>query len=764
MAASPLLPGLGAPVAPGPAAMPMQPPPGMPMGMPGAGMPGMMPGMAPAMPQAPLDPVEAYIPEAEWPDLYERKRAEYRDDLEHWSKWREEARKDFAFRDGDQWDERTRQLLEGQKRPASTFNTVGAMIKAVAGYEVANRQEPRFIQRNMGAAGISELTTAGARYFRDQTHAEHHESAAFRDAATCGIGCTEAYIDYDDDEDGRYRKRKVSVLEVLPDSRAVEDNLADGKRVHRARRMRVSEALDMFSDIEGIERKDLHAAWADDDSLGKPIRNERPDAYADPGDDEYPDTREIVVVETQWWEFVPTVRFLDPFTGRMRRLSRERFSLLSERMLAMGEQAPRGAPGKKKVWFRAFLGAKVLSVTGTPVQGHFTYQFITGERDEVKGTYYGLVRNLRDPQQFLNKLISNMTHILNTNAKGGIVAERGAFEDDRRAAEDWAKPDSIVFANAGTLSNPMGPKFTPKPQTQVNPAYFQLTDFAMGMGPRVSGLNAEFLGMQTTDQAGVLEYQRRQSTVTILATAFDNLKLYRKQDGDYILRLMQEYLSDGRLVRIVGEEGQRFLPLNRDVTVGDYEVIVDDAPTSPNMKEQQWQVIQTMMPLLQPIVGNNPEAIAELMKDAPLAESRKAKLYEILMRKPDPQQVAQQQAMQAEQMQAQRARAYAEINKTDATAEKARADALKTIAETVTPFLDVPPVLEGPFPVMPAAPMMPPQPPMGPGMPQNAPQAAMMPQGAPQPMPMAPAPQQPAMPRSPVPPVQIPPGLRVLGA
>lgn len=754
------MPGLGAPMAP--AGMPMQPgmPPGMAPPMPGMMPAGMMPPGMPAPAPQPDPVIVPEIPEEMWPDLYKELRSKYQTDLDHWADWRDEARKDFEFVAGKQWDEQTERILKSQMRPASTFNTVGAMIKAVAGYEVANRQEPRYIQRNMGAAGISELTTAGAKYFRDNTHAEHQESAAFRDAMTCGIGCTEALIDYDDNEDGDYVKRKVSVFEMVPDSAARADNLSDAKRIFRARTMRVSDARDMFPEVENP--KDLHAAWASDDVAGRVLHDDRPDAYENP-DDEFPDSRDIIVVEAQWYEFVPYMRFVDPQTGQMRRLPRSAFEVLSERMLALGMPAPRAALTRKKVFYRAFLGARVLEVSETPVQGHFTYQFITCERDETKGTFYGLVRSLRDPQQFLNKLISNITHILNTNAKGGAMAERGAFENDREASANWAKPESIVWMNPGALSGPQGPRVQPKFQSPINPAFFQLVDFSMGMGPRVTGLNAEFLGMQQQDQAGVLEYQRRQSSVTILATAFDNLKLYRERDGLYTLRLMQEYLSDGRLIRIVGEEGQRFLPLNRDATVGEYEVIVDDAPTSPNMKEQQWATIQALLPILQPMVGGKPEAIAELMKDAPLAESRKAKLAEILMAKPDPQ--AQQR--QAEVDAAQKAQAYARINKDDATAEKARADALKSFAETVTPFLQVPSVLEGPFPVQPLMPppMMPGMPPQGmpPQMPQNGPQAAMRPPMAPMGQPMPPMPPQsaPGVPGGPVP---VPPGLRAPGA
>lgn len=690
--------------------------------------PGM--GMPPQPPAMPEPEPEVTIPEEEWDELHRDLKAKYQDGLDHWGPWREEARKDFEFVAGDQWDEETKNLLKSQLRPAMTFNTIGAMIDSIAGYEVANRQEPRFIQRNMGAAGVSELVTSGALYFRDNTDAEHHESEAFRNTAICGVWALETLIDFDDNEDGEYRKRCASMFEVVPDANAREHNLSDAKHVFRAKKMTRGEALDMFPDADPA---DINAAWADDEGSSDTIRDEfKPNVYERDDDEDLSDSREITIVEAQWFRREPYMRFVDPMSGQITTLSKPEFEAMSERVLAMGLRAPRAQTIRRKVWYRAFLGKRILSVTGTPAQKHFTYQFITAKRHEVKGTFYGIVRGLRDPQSFLNKSISTIQHILNTNAKGGIMSERRAFEDPRKASETWARPDSITWLAPGGAA-----LIQPKPQTQINPANFQLVDFAMGMGPKIAGVNSEFLGQQTTDQAGVLEYQRKQSTITVLATAFDNLKLYRIADGRYTLRLMQLYLSDGRLVRIVGEEGQRFLPLNRDATLGEYEVIVDDAPTSPNQKEQQWAVMQSLMQMMGPMVAGNPELQAEMMKDAPLAESRKAKIAEILGRK-DPGK----EAMGAEQAQAQKAMAYAKINAEDAKAEQARATALKTVAETVTPFLAVPPQIQGPFPVGPQPPMMP-QGPMGgpPGMPPGPPgmpPGMMRPPGMPPGMPPMP--------------------------
>jgi len=47
---------------------------------------------------------------------------------------------------------------------------------------------------------------------------------------------------------------------------------------------------------------------------------------------------------------------------------------------------------------------------------------------------------MRDPQMWANKWLSQTLHILNTAAKGVIVAEMDAFEDTTEAEEKWFSP------------------------------------------------------------------------------------------------------------------------------------------------------------------------------------------------------------------------------------------------------------------------------------------------------------------------------------
>lgn len=568
-------------------------------------------------------------------ELYERLKGWFVEDRRAQLAWYREAESDFAFHAGHgQWEEADRQRLKSQNRPCVTFNRIAPAVAAVVGMEVANRQEVRFIPRTtsgpapggaipaqsapLGAddQGPAELYTAAALYLRDQCNAEDEESDAFQDAAICGMGWTETRITYETEPAGRIVIDRVDPLEMTWDAQAAKRNLVDARRFHRARDIGIEAAREMFP---GHADEELDAGWArNDGAAGQPHEREAARGYGAGATIADGSRSTVTIVETEWSEIAVTYRVADPTSGEVRDCAGD-----AELEAAQTEARRRGVAlavqrQTQRVLRRAFLGGVLLEAGPAQSQAGFKFKAITGYRDRNRRQWVGLVRAMRDPQRWANALFSSVLNSIQTSGKG-IMAERGAFDNDQQAETDWANAGRIVWLKTGALSG-AGPRVAPKPPALMPTGVEALMQFALQSLRDVSGINVEMLGLADRGQAASLEYQRRQAATTILAPFFDGLRRYRKDQGRLLLHLIRDYLSDGRLVRIGGPDVERYVPLIRRDDVMEFDIIVDDAPASPNQKEASWIILQQLLPLLmkQPMPL---EAWGKLLKASPLPGS-----------------------------------------------------------------------------------------------------------------------------------------------
>lgn len=512
--------------------------------------------------------------------------------IEDWKaqgEWREAVEDEFAFFAGHQWTDAETAELERNQRVPIVFNRVAVIIAAVTGVEINGRTEVRFIPRTIGDAEVNEVLTAGAEWFRDQASAEDEESEAFSDAVICGMGWTETSLDFEEDEEGQPVIKRIEPNEMAWDCHAQAKGLGDASRVHRVREIPRREALSMFPDFDPGE---IHVDWLGNsgEDATKHITFVG-DQYAQ-GEGEIDDnSRKVLrIVQTQWRERERVIQFALPGMEKPVEMTPGKF----ERILKMMPMIPHRRI-TRHVWKQAFLGRDGILKENQPCPDEATFKAITGHWDRKDKRFYGLIRMMRDPQKFANKWLSQVLHIIGSNAKGGVMAEQDATDDHRGFEESWAASDSVNWLRPGAISQG---KIQPKPSVQMPVALMQLTEFATNAIRDASGVNMELLGLRDSNQPGVLEYQRKQAAMTTLARFFDAMRYYRKRQGRVILHFLREHIAPtGRLVRIVEEGQQRYVPLAMDDETTKYDVIVDDAPQAPNQKERNWEIMQPMLAL-----------------------------------------------------------------------------------------------------------------------------------------------------------------------
>lgn len=635
---------------------------------------------------------------------------EFQKDKEHWADWRTGAEEDFGFTAGHQWsDDDRRQLEENLKRVAPVLNRIDPLVRSVSGEQINSGMETRYVPREMGDAEANEALSSVADWFRDQCDAGDEESDAFWDAIVCGVGCTDTRLDMDDDpEEPKPIVDRIDPLECFPDRDARKRNYDDKKRVWRVREMPLGEAKEMFPDAAP---SDLDAAWARLDDGSKPVDREESREYRADADAKFEnDETMVTIVQCQYFVKEPYYKVAVPaelqgvlqdvrIDGGFARLSADEYKAIVPKIEAVLGVKLLAVKLRRKVYKQCFLGRTILEEGDAPCKTGFSFNFITGFRDRNKGTFYGLVRGMKDPQRLANKALSNIIHMYTSSAKGGVVAEKGIAGDDQRQFEkSWAQNDVVTWVEDGSMTEG---RFKEKPTAQLPQAPVALLEFAVSSIRDTQGINLEMLGMREGDQPASLEFQRRQAGITILAILFGSLRRYRRSQGGVMLYYIQEYLPDDMLVKIIGDgkvgaqppqgmpgqpgfnpgapplaEGKEgYVPLKTVRALKSasltYDIIVDEGPTSPNQKERVWALIgpkfwdlpdEIKLVLLD--YSPFPASVVQAIKDAS-AEASKGPQAELQ------QKMEQLTAMLAE----------AQVMLTKAQAVKAEADAMESRAD-----------------------------------------------------------------------------------
>ncbi len=435
-----------------------------------------------------------------------------REDLQEWEgsfgEWVTEAKDCYAMLHGDQWTVEDAEAMHEQKRPTITLNRIAAMIRGVCGLEVSQRQEVRYLAPELGDVASTEVQNSAAKWAREQCDAEDEESEAFRDLITCGMGWTETRVDYDEDPEGKLVIERIDPMDMRWDPLAVKKSVSDSRWRARLKKMSIKDIKHLWPD----KAEDIAAYVEATDGINLVTHhNFAGDAYARGGDDGHPTTKdEAVVVQYQYWEYQYMVKVNAP-DGSVVDMPVDRMEMMKKQGVPLVEITR----FRKRVYRQAILCGPVtledlpLNTTG------FTLVCMTGMRDRNKGVWYGLVRDMIDPQRMSNKFFSSMIDTLATNAKGGVMLETTAVEDPRKFEEDWANPRAAIWLKPGGLA-----KIDQRQPPQFPTAMAQMMEFNIQALPQISGINLEFLGTTNREQSGVLEYHRKQSVSNSLAEFF----------------------------------------------------------------------------------------------------------------------------------------------------------------------------------------------------------------------------------------------------
>lgn len=602
----------------------------------------------------------------------------------HRNKWRDEAKLDDDFVAGEQWSAEDRQTMENNQRPTSVFNRIAPIVDAIVGHETANRQSVAYMPRQQGATQIAEVVSAAAKWVRDECGAEGEESDAFGDCVKSGEGWINTEIEYDIDIDGQVTIEHVNPSEMDVDSSSVKKNYTDAKWLCRTRKMERRRAEERWPDAEfettsrkgGTEPIDVIAAafyHSDSGSEGRSAAEQ-----------------DLVLIhDFQWWELEPIYRvpsqafqMLPPEiapmilqaisqtmpeakpseTGLMT-FTQVQWSTLTSQFPMLAAIKP--TQQKRRCYYRMFWsGPTELERKPTPSKDSFTYKAMTAKWDRKKRCWYGIVRAMRDPQKWSNKFMSLALENLANSAKGGVLAEIDAFVNPRDAEDKWADPSAIIYMKSGKVS---AGAIAPRPATPLPPVAQALMMYANQSINDTAGVNPAVMGFsKELDVSGVLEQTRLQAGLNLLSYLFDGLRRYRKEQGVLLMTMIRLYIPPGRLVKVEGQEGAQYVPLAFDPAIDRYDIVVDEAPTAPNVKTQTWETFIALAPHLPPTFFT-PQFLLPLLLYSPFPSGLVQQWQKMASQPPSPQQQQMQQIQTATAMgQARKVNAEADLKTAEA--------------------------------------------------------------------------------------------------
>lgn len=585
----------------------------------------------------------------------------------HQSRWKRSSWESFEFRSGRQYTAEEVAELEAAIRPTITFNRIGPVVESVHGHQINNQTEIKIVPRGIQNDGMSQVYTSAIKSVDDECDAVDELSEAFLDAIVCGVGAIEMYMSYDDNADGDLISAShIPVLEMGWDPRAYKRNMSDARWIYRQRRWSRKEAEQRWPEV-----RDMAVSDSQNMDMFATEHTDPIDGYRDEvgeGDRYNFDKDEITITQYQYWEHRKIIRIADPQSGRVVELSPERFKRLKPSIDSMGTPY---VEQMKRTYYQCFLAGKTILQKEELACNSFTFLMLTGKRDTNRNLWTGIVEGMKDPQRWSNKFFAEIQDFMSANRRGGAFAEADAFDNPRRAEEQWNDHGALILLNPGGLA---------KVQERNAVAYpnglDRLMQIAISAIPDTSGVNLEMMGLVDRNQPGVLEQQRKQSAITILAPFFASLRKLQKNRAELMMFFIKNYMNDGRLMRVVDQGMEQYIQLiiNQDDNIT-YDVVVDESPVSPNQKQETFGVLMNIMPALVQMGMTPPPSLAKYL---PLPKSLVDEWMQAQSQK-QPDQV--EQARSAKAMSESRL-ADAKAQNEQAQAQLATAKISKTVADT----------------------------------------------------------------------------------
>ena len=514
----------------------------------------------------------------------------------------ETAKKCDAFYRGNQWDPADVATLDDEGRPALTINTILPTVNTVLGEQSTRRADVNFKPKGNGTQEVADVLNKLYMHIADTNKLEWQESQVFADGLIQDRGYFDVRIDFTDHIQGEVRISTKDPLDILIDPDAKEYDPKSWNEIFETKWM----SLDEIEEQYGQDKADqLRVAAEYGNTMGTDSVEYEETRYGDTytgveynqsstaNPEENRQVRAIRVIERQYYQLKDCMYYVDEVTGDMRQVpsnwgKRKREKFADDYGLDILNRLDR------KVRWTVTADKVVLHDDWSPYACFTIVPYFPYWR---RGRPFGMVRNLISPQEQLNKISSQELHIVNTTANSGWIVETGSLQgmtaDDLE--EHGAETGLVLEYNRG--SSPPAKI----PPNQIPTGLDRLGQKAAANIKTISGISDAMLGTDSPEVSGVAIQQKQNRGVLMIQVPLDNLQKTRQYLAEHVLRMVQQYYTEERLIQITDESDpmkpEMPIVVNQvtpegdiinDLTLGEYKVVVGTMPARDNYDEVQF--------------------------------------------------------------------------------------------------------------------------------------------------------------------------------
>ena len=539
------------------------------------------------------------------------------------TKWAQPAAKCVDYYEGRQLDAATIAALESTGRKALVINKIKPLVNLLVGFWRQNRYDVKYRPGNdgSGTGEVADALTAAAKQIAEANQSDWLDAAVFQDGIVTGRGWLDSRIDFSSNILGEVKERRINPFSVYIDPEGDDADPTTWLDTIESRWMSPVEIATLYgADVAlqiGPNRNSRPVGGYDTsgsvEDVGPPRTfNEGETLFesrrsSDLWDHFNQGRRLVRVLDRQHYALRKVREFVDLQTGLTKQVPehwkldrlREVMALVTARGLPVGFRESI----RRVIRWTVTAADLVLFDDWSPYETPTRLPYFAYFRD---GITRGMVHDLVDPQDEINKRRMAQLHIIATMANSGwLIEEESLTEEMEQALEnEGARPGIVIKFKSGKTA----------PQ-RINPAppptaWKMLEDAAASDIKEISGINDSALGQLDRVQSGRAIEARQRQTIVGSEGLLDNFRRYREIKGRKILELVQNHYTEERLLRIRGDKGDELVWLNRreaagqiinNVSFGRYDVAVDEAPASATFVQAQFEEAIQLRSLQTPV-------------------------------------------------------------------------------------------------------------------------------------------------------------------